>query len=254
MRIDEIVKKLRAAKVQLCQNDPDIAIVVGGDGSFGYYGRRLHIPMLFVGVKETNILGSKAKLAETSYDSLCRAVKDIEAGKYIVAKKRTFFVSLNGHSTDVLTDVYLERGIFSGCLRYSVSIKILKKQSFSEYAIGNGVIISTSSGSGGYFSYPDRLNFGEWNNNPAHFSDNRIGICHIIPIYLVREKSGGVSQKPHIQYTIPFHSVIRIRLMRDVDSRLYGATMHSRGMSVGLGDEIVISGSGRTAKIIKLNS
>ena len=28
---------------------------------------------------------------------------------------------------------------------------------FTEYAIGNGVIISTAFGSGGYYSYPDRL-------------------------------------------------------------------------------------------------
>jgi hypothetical protein len=27
-----------------------MAIVVGGDGTFGYYGKKLHIPMLFVGV------------------------------------------------------------------------------------------------------------------------------------------------------------------------------------------------------------
>ncbi len=49
---------------------PDVAIVVGGDGTFGYYGRILTVPMLFVGVKESDILGKRARLAETMYDYL----------------------------------------------------------------------------------------------------------------------------------------------------------------------------------------
>jgi hypothetical protein len=38
--------------------------------------------MLFVGVKENDTLGSKARLAETMYDRLDKALHDIDAGRY----------------------------------------------------------------------------------------------------------------------------------------------------------------------------
>jgi hypothetical protein len=44
-------------------------------------------------------------------------------------------------------------------MRYLVTIKGGKKdeQKIIDYGIGNGVIISTSIGSSGYFSYPQRI-------------------------------------------------------------------------------------------------
>ena len=106
-------------------------------------------------------------------------------------------------ATDILTDVYIERGIFSRCIRYALSVTIRKENSgyhtlkkFVEYAIGNGVIVSTSFGAHGYYSYLDRITVGKSNNNKsndrAQFSDNKLGICHIIPTFLVRKLSLGV--------------------------------------------------------------
>jgi len=55
---------------------------VGGDGTFGYYGRILAVSMLFVGVKENDMLGSKARLAEPTYDRLDKTLQDINVGSY----------------------------------------------------------------------------------------------------------------------------------------------------------------------------
>jgi NAD+ kinase len=263
--VDKIAKNLRAANVQLCQQDPDIAIVVGGDGSFGYYGRILAIPMLFVGVHEPDLLGSKSVLAETFYDDLCKAVECLEDGNYKITERRMISVDVNGNSTDVLTDIYLERGIFSGCLRYTVSVDLRgnnkgnsnRSSSFTEFGIGNGVIASSSFGSGGYFSYIDRLNFekGDSNNNFPHFSDKRIGICHILPVYLARKKENAKAiEKYNIRYTLPSNTTVRIKLVRNADVRLYGTTVDSHGIKVLLNDEIQITGSDRTAKIVKINN
>jgi hypothetical protein len=86
-------------------------------------------------------------------------------------------VNYNGSkSVDILTDIYLERSSFSGCVRYTVSVDKEKAfvnsrhhdsasgDRFTEYAIGNGLIISTAFGSGGYYSYPDRT--GKPKNSP----------------------------------------------------------------------------------------
>jgi len=135
----------------------------------------------------------------------------------------------------------------------------LKK--FAEYAIGNGVIVSTSFGAYGYYSYLDRITVGKRNinsNNGAQFSDNKLGICHIIPTFLVRKPSLGYKKKPlvrgsDIRYTVPNQSIIKISLTRNADVRLYGTTENSRGIAITSDDEILIRPSRRTAKIIRLN-
>ncbi len=67
--------RIQSAGLTYSQSEADIATVVGGDGTFGYYGRILAVPMLFVGVKESDdILGSKARLAESMFHNLDRAL------------------------------------------------------------------------------------------------------------------------------------------------------------------------------------
>ncbi|HEY6757398.1 MAG TPA: hypothetical protein VI037_08455 [Nitrososphaera sp.] len=252
--VAQIAERIKSAGFLYSPNEPDIGIVVGGDGTFGYYGRILTVPMLFVGVRETNILGSKARLAETMYDRLDGALHGIDAGRYSVNDKSMLSVHFAGQSSDVLTDVYLERGEFAGCIRYAVQVNN-GQSSFNEYAIGNGVIVSTSFGSAGYFSYPNRLKAKEWDQASSIelFSDNRLGICHIIPTYLVREGNGKHYLTNKIQYTVPMNYDIKIRLVRDANVRLYGTSEDSKGKQVLLHDKITISPSIKTAKIIKLN-
>jgi NAD kinase len=123
--------------------------------------RILAVPMLFVGVKENDTLGSKARLAETTYDRLDKALHDIDAGRYWVLAKRMLSVNIDGQHSDVLTDVYLERGEFAGCIRYLIEVDNNGHSSFHEYAIGNGVIVNTTFGSGDYFLISQYLNSNE---------------------------------------------------------------------------------------------
>ena len=164
--VEQTATQLQSAGFLCSPNEPDVAIVVGGDGTFGYFGRILAVPMLFVGVKENDVLGSKARLAETTYHRLDKALQDIVAGRYWVLEKRMLSCKhLTAKHSDVLTDVYLERGEFAGCIRYLIKVNNNGHSSFREYAIGNGLIVSTSYGSGGYFSYPNRLKSKEWDRN-----------------------------------------------------------------------------------------
>jgi hypothetical protein len=251
--VEQISIRIQSAGLQYAPKEPDVAIVVGGDGTFGYYGRILTVPMLFVGVREADILGSRARLAETMYDSLDKALHNIDAGKYWVVEKRMLSVKFGGQDSDVLTDVYVERGEFAGCIRYAMQVSN-GRSSFNEYAIGNGVIVSTSYGSAGYFSYPNRLKSKKWDQGSAiaRFSDNRMGICHIIPTYLIREWNGRRQVTNKIQYTVPLDYQIQIKLVRDADVRLYGTTQESKGKKVLFSDTISISASKHIAKIIKL--
>jgi NAD kinase len=270
--VKEIIKVFQSVNIPYSEKDPDIAIVIGGDGTFGYYGRILRIPMLFVGINDPDILGSKAKLAGISYDYLARALISIKSGRCFVDKRRMFSLNYGTEkSVDILTDIYLERGNFSHGIRYALSVSSPVRSNpervpmkFTEYAIGNGVIISTSFGSGGYYSYPQRIKQGKFNVNDTathkRFSDNRIGICHIIPTFLLREKNEGRGKKKNnirmiseqIQYTVPIESTIKINLIRNANVRLYGTTDDSKGTAVGIDKEISIKASNRFAKIIQL--
>lgn len=254
--VEQIAIQIQSAGLRYCPSEPDVAIVVGGDGTFGYYGRILAVPMLFVGVKESDILGTRARLAETMYDRFDKALHDIDAGRYSIIEKRMLSVNFGGQHSDALTDVYLERGEFAGCIRYVMQVSNNGHSSFDEYAIGNGVIVSTSFGSGGYFSYPNRLKSKEWDQTSSigQFSDNRIGICHIIPTYLVRVRNGERHLTNKIQYTVPIDYQIQIKLVRDADVRLYGTTDDSKGKKILFDDTISISASKHTAKIIKLKA
>jgi NAD+ kinase len=254
--IYKIINRIKYAGASYSQKDPDVAIVVGGDGTFGYYGRTLSIPMLFVGVKESGAISSKARLAEIFYDDLAKALHDINGDRYSIMEKNMLTACLKGRAVDVLTDVYLERGEYTGCLRYVTMIKTTSREKllpFSDYVIGNGVIISTSFGAGGYFSYPDKLlSVDKKQIVSLGFGDDRVGICHIAPTFLVRKRKGRFNDSDKIQYTVPLDSTIQIKLLRDAEARLYGTTTHSRGVPVRLGDIITITQSKRTAKIIKL--
>lgn len=256
--VGHILKHIRSAGISYSQEDPDIAIVVGGDGTFGYYGRILSVPLLFVGVQESAVVGSKARLAEVFYNDLAKALHDINDGRYCLIEKKMISARLKRHSVDVLTDIYLDRGKFAGCLRYAVTVTPpgqSKLVPFRDYAIGNGVIISTSFGAGGYFSYPDRLrSVAREKIDPRGFGDDRIGICHIIPAYLERKRKGIFSRSDMIRYSIPRSSSIQIRLLRDANARLYGTTVHSQGIRVRLGDTIMVTPAKRTAKIINLRN
>jgi NAD+ kinase len=252
---EKIIRRITPAGFSYSQKDPDIAIVVGGDGTFGYYGRTLSIPLLFVGVRQLGLASSRARLAEISYDELVNALRAIENGRYKIMEKRMLSAGLNGQYVDVLTDVYVERGKFAGCLRYKIDIKSLGRDRslrFSDCAIGNGVIVSSSFGAGGYFSYPDRLMRDKMSS--SDFADKRIGICHIIPTYLARKRSTMVRESRKIRYTVPADSRIEIRLLRDARGRLYGTTLRSEGLAIRLGDTVTVTSSKQTAKIVKLKS
>jgi hypothetical protein len=263
VQAEKIQKILHSLDLQISETDPDIALVIGGDGTFSHYGRKLSIPMLFIGVPTDEILGSKSRLAEISLQNLTKTLRSIAKGNYVVTEKRMLDVRYGASPViSVLTDIYLERGLFAGCIRYSISItskKIDKKNKknskpiFRDYVIGNGVIISTSFGSTGYYSYLDRI------KNPKQkprelFDDNKLGLCHILPTFATRLMSDGVNYKKiiPIRYTVPVSSTIDITVIREANIRLYGTTIHSKGVKISWNNPITVTSSSKTAKIIRL--
>lgn len=250
--------------LQISETSPDMALVIGGDGTFSYYGRKLSIPMLFIGVPSNEILGSKSRLAKISLQNLPKSLRSIEKGNYAVTKRKMLEVKYDkSPAVNVLTDVYLERGLFAGCIRYSISVAKKnknvengepKRTIFTDYAIGNGVIISTSFGSGGYYSHIDRI-LNPNKQSYELFDDTKVGICHILPTFIARYEGNNVDHRQllsSIRYVVPIDSIIDIASVRDANTRLYGATIHSKGIEVKWNKSINITASTKTASIVHL--
>jgi hypothetical protein len=246
----EVAKIIADARLEYATKGADIGIVIGGDGVFSYFGRIKSIPLLFVGAPSKKATGSKAYLSEANLHELDAALSKIRLGKYKVKKYKRLEVILNSKKrADIFTDVSLERGADSNCLRYKLVARG-KDFGFTDFAIANGLVVSTSAGSTGYFSYLDKLKSGGQfkPNLSSRIRPDRIGICHIVPTYTERDNS---SNHP-LRYTIPWESEIKVQLTRNADARLYGITRSQRGIKVGTEEVVAIRPSPNTTQLVKL--
>ena len=246
---DELRRLVVRSGIEVTDVGADIGIVVGGDGRFSRYGRTEDTPLLFVGVRSKGATGSKAYLAATTFDALEQGLASLKSGAYTVVEHRRLRVALNGKTLgEVFTDVYLERGAESTCIRYNVKVDGGGSK-FTESAIGDGVVISTRAGSTGYYSYPDRVK-GEWMdpNAFASIGANEVGVCHIAPTFTERRPSGGHP----LRYRVPWGSKIRLSLFREADARLYGTTDSRAGVRVKMGDRLVVDPGKKVTRVIRL--
>lgn len=243
----DLRRVIQEAGIEVSQGKADFGIVVGGDGKFSRYGRTEDIPLLFVGVRSKGATGSKAHLARTTFDLLPEALGSIRREDYSVEEQKRLGVLKNGRRIgEVFTDVYLQRGSESTCIRYNMRISG-QGAPIHESAIGDGVVVSTRAGASGYYSYPDRIK-GEWIDPTAFASlgKDEVGICHVTPTYTERE---GLNEHP-LRYTVPWGSKIDISLFRKADARLYGVVDSRAGIRVVMKDTVTIVPGKKVTKII----
>lgn len=246
---NELKRVLQGAGMSVVERGADIGVVVGGDGRFSRYGRTESLPLLFVGVRAKRAVGSKAYLAAAYFDELSSVLQKIRSGNYWVEEDRRLKVLKNARSLgEVFTDIYLERGGNSACIRYKVRVSG-DGVAIDEAAIGDGVVVSTPAGSTGYYSYPDRIK-GDLMDPAAYatIGKDKIGVCHVAPTYTERSGSG---EHP-LRYTVPWGSKIEVSLFRPADARLYGTTDSRGGVRVSVRDRISIVPGRKVTRVIKL--
>ena len=180
---------------------------------------------------------------------LPRALESIAKRRFSVDEFKRLEVLINDRKRgEVFTDLYLEKGADSNCLRYHFSVKS-RDRSFTDSAIGNGVIICTRAGSTGYYSYLDKLRDGDWleSNRYSMIKYNEIGVCHIAPIFTARE---GEERSP-LRYTVPWGSTFKMKLTRDADARLFGITKSRTGIRIRVDDYVDVLPSSNTTRVIR---
>ena len=246
---EELKRAVRNAGLEVSTRRADLGVVVGGDGIFSLYGRTESLPLLFVGVRSRSATGSKAYLAEAYFDELPEVLKDLAEGSYTVEKHRRLKVLRNGKILgEVFTDAYLQRGAESNCIRYRVRVSG-DGVSIDESAIGDGVVVSTSAGSTGYYSYPDKISGDSVVvSGHAGIAMDEVGICHVVPTFTERH---GTGDHP-LRYTVPWGSRIEISITRPADARLYGVSPGREGIRIGLRDVIAVLPSENATEVVTL--
>ncbi len=245
----ELKRVVEQAGFKVAARKADLGIVVGGDGVFSRYGRTESLPLLFVGVRSSTATGSKAYLAETYFDELPEALRALSTGNFSVREHRRLKVLKNGKALGrVFTDVYLQRGAESNCIRYRVKVNG-RGVMIDESAIGDGVVVTTSAGSTGYYSYPDKIK-GDWVELAGHagIGDGEIGICHVVPTFTERY---GTREHP-LRYTVPWGSRIELFITRPADARLYGVGDGRGGVAIHVKDRIAILPGEDATKVVSL--
>jgi hypothetical protein len=249
----EVVSILEKSGIGHSTVNPAFGVVVGGDGLFSYQGRQLGIPLLFVGTKSRRPTDSKARLAEVYLTGLEAALREVKAGRYTVERHRRLEVSINGGEFrgEIFTDVSLEKGADSNCIRYTVNVHG-RGLEFTDAAVSNGIVITTAAGSTGYFSYLDKLAHGD-KLEPEKFTvigQAEVGVCHIAPTYTSRD---GTVKHP-LRYTVPWGAAFKISLMRDADAHLFGVTRSRKGLRITTKDTVEVGPSKNTTNVIRLVS
>ncbi|HEV2389769.1 MAG TPA: hypothetical protein VGS04_03500 [Nitrososphaerales archaeon] len=249
----EVISVLKKSGIGHSAVDPAFGVVVGGDGLFSYQGRQLSIPLLFVGTKSRRPTDSKARLAEVYLTGLEDALREVKAGRYAVIKHRRLEVSINGGEFrgEIFTDVSLEKGADSNCIRYTMNVRG-SGVDFTDSGVSNGIVITTTAGSTGYYSYLDKIDQGD-RLEPEKFTvigQDEVGVCHIAPVYTSRE---GTNLHP-LRYKVPWGASFKIALARDADAHLFGVTKSRKGLRITIQDTVEVGPSRHTTNVIRLES
>lgn len=245
----ELKRVIAEAGAEVTTRRAEFGVAVGGDGLFSKVGRSETIPLLFVGVRSSKSTGSKAYMAQVYFDELSGALKQIMEGRHRIKEHPRLEVFKNGRSLgEVFTDVYLQRGDESNSLRYRLRVTT-SGEVIEEAAIGDGVVITTSAGSTGYYSYPDRMK-EEALEMGAHsrISDDRVGVCHIIPTYVERT---GTTQRL-LRYSVPWGSKIEVWTTRPAHARLFGGEAGRSGTKITTKDRVSVVEGKRSTRLVLL--
>ena len=152
-KIKELKKIIEKQGFLFCEENPSLVVCYGGDGMFLIAERK------FPGVLKILLKGSKLshKGYSISLESFLKFYLKKEYGIEEIKKLRANFVGVFEQRRLVaVNDVVIRNSLPTEALRFKIKINGKK---FGDVFIGDGIVVSTAYGSGGYFSSITKKNF-----------------------------------------------------------------------------------------------
>lgn len=225
---------LEMAKYDDIDNQPlkntDIIISMGGDGTFLNIARQtasFKIPIMGINI------GSLGFLASTDINDIDSAIDMILANEFSIDKRMMVVAAIKGHegsgdSFHALNDIVIARGL----LTRIVNLKLYIDDIYVDTFPGDGMIISTPTGSTGY-----SLSAG------GPVIDHGMDLILITPIC------------PHIMHAKSFiarpDSVIKVDVIEEGSYSCYLTADGQMGRELNGGDSVYISRSKLEVNVIK---
>lgn len=205
-----------------CTEDPDFITVVGGDGSI-LYAERIYPGIPKITFRDSSI-GSKCMYDLNQFEHVMGEIID---GRYELIEENKICIKQNVGDIIALNEIQLHNKNPTSAVRFSV--ETMGRTLYKEI-IGDGVIISTSFGSSGYFKsvggkpFESRY-FGIALNNPYNYSRD---------------------------YEIFYSDKLNIKLIIHRGQGLIVADNDQNFIYTGDGDEFIIEKSESTAKFVRV--
>ncbi|MEX1015088.1 MAG: hypothetical protein WDZ80_08100 [Candidatus Paceibacterota bacterium] len=213
------ILKLLNKKVDVVEDNPEVVIVQGGDGTF------MRSESEFPGVP-------KLLLKDSRICKLCshlpneEVIKKFLSNDYVEKEIMKIKAKVGNESVSGINDVIVHNKDPRHAIRYTVSVN--GKRFIDEEVIGDGVVVATPLGSTGYYrSITDS------------FFQTGIGLAF----------NNSTEQSDHV--VLKEDSIITIEIQRG--PALVYADNNKKEIILNNGDKVSIVKSDETAKIIKVN-
>ncbi len=221
---------LKRANVKVASRGYDVAIIVGGDGTFLKQSvRHLNVPIIPV-MKVIARPEGGDKIRKYRLRELPSVMGRMASGDYKVISEPLLEAEYGGRRYLSAGDFYVERGNIKHAIRYSASIRE-GGRTIRTSAVSNGFVVTTPIGSTGYYAYVEML---------ARRQARRIrgmGFAHILPANVNDTINGAVVGYKVRRSMLPT-TRITVVMRRGSDQYLYGIPSRRRGLRIGHGKKI----------------
>jgi NAD+ kinase len=216
---EKLEKDLRKAKFEVVEDQPEVVIAMGGDGTF------LESELMYPGVPKI-FVRHDTKCKRCGSHNFSKIIKKFKEGKYKMSNEMKIEAIVNGDEKKMivaLNDINIHY-VPPRALRFEVAVN---RKKIANYVIGDGLVVATPYGSTAYYNSITRKKF-----------KSGIGLAFNNPT----EK-----HKPQV---VNENATIKVKVIRG--DGLVFADCNPNGISIKDGDEIEIKKAVGMANFIDL--
>lgn len=154
-KIQELKKYLKEFNIKYSEDNPDLVVCYGGDGTFLIAERVFPgVPKIFLKGSEISRKGSDIKIKK-ALELYMKGSYEIKEIKKLKATQKGVFET---HELVGVNDIVIRNSLPTEAVRFKLKINGKK---IDETLLGDGIVVATPYGSGGYFASITKTSFSK---------------------------------------------------------------------------------------------